>query len=50
MQAQPAPDSGAAGSAGTQAGDTTIIRAVEFVELCNQYLAREIAQLKRELP
>lgn len=45
MQATPvAPDPG------TQAADTTITRAVEFIELCNQYLAREIAQLKRQLP
>lgn len=50
MQAQPAPDAGNNGTAGTQAGDTTIIRAVEFVELCNEYLAREIAQLRRQLP
>jgi hypothetical protein len=35
---------------GNPAGDTTINRAVEFVELCNEYLAREIAQLKRQLP
>lgn len=50
MQAQPAPDAGTTGTSGPQAVDTTITRTVELVELCNEYLEREIAQLKRQLP